>query len=134
MKPDYSCGVIPIRYAPEREYLILRHVEGHWDFPKGHPEGDEARRETAARELSEETGLKVVQWLDLPLQTIAYQGTFDGQPVAKTVELFPALVEGKIKLEAGSDTAAEWLPFSEALTRLTYENSQGALRAIESSL
>ncbi len=53
-----SCGVLLL--SPQRE-LLLCHATGsaHWDIPKGLGEGGETPRETAMREMLEETGLRV---------------------------------------------------------------------------
>lgn len=56
-----SCGVIPFReVARKREYLVLLQANHCWSFPKGHMEPGETERQTALRELYEETGLTAV--------------------------------------------------------------------------
>ncbi len=45
----------------KRGYLIIKHVEGHWDIPGGRMDGDETFGQTLTREVSEELpGAKVV--------------------------------------------------------------------------
>ncbi len=53
-----SCGVLLL--GPQRA-LLLCHATGsaHWDIPKGMGEGCETPRETAMREMLEETCLRV---------------------------------------------------------------------------
>lgn len=53
-----SCGVLLL--SPQRE-LLLCHATGsaHWDIPKGLGEGSETPRDTAVREMLEETSLRV---------------------------------------------------------------------------
>ena len=58
IKGEKSCGII--LYNEKKEYLIIRHVAGHWDFPKGHVENSETEEETALREILEETGLEAI--------------------------------------------------------------------------
>ena len=37
---------------------------GHWGFPKGHQDAGESEKETAIRELKEETGIDAVNLLE----------------------------------------------------------------------
>ena len=60
MKIEKSCGaVVFTRENGAIQYLIIESKEGIFGFPKGHMEGNETERETALREISEETGLTV---------------------------------------------------------------------------
>ena len=56
MKQEKSCGCIVL---DKRTVLLIKHNSGHWDFPKGHVEGEESEVETAIREVKEETGLDI---------------------------------------------------------------------------
>jgi 8-oxo-dGTP pyrophosphatase MutT (NUDIX family) len=42
--------------AAAKRFLLMRH-SNRWDLPKGHCDGDESFRETAIREMEEETGI-----------------------------------------------------------------------------
>ena len=60
MKIEKSCGAVV--FTKENgflQYLIIESKEGIFGFPKGHVEGDETEKETALREILEETGLTV---------------------------------------------------------------------------
>ena len=46
----------------EKEFLLLHHTVGHWDFPKGNIEAGEDELETARREIFEETGIQDVEF------------------------------------------------------------------------
>lgn len=63
MNPEYSCGaVVFTRIDGAPHYLLVRakdQPEGCHGFPKGHMESGETERETALREIFEETGLRV---------------------------------------------------------------------------
>ena len=60
MKREKSCGAVIFRQEDGgRYYLVLKSTQGHWTLCKGHVEGDETERETAIREIREETGLAV---------------------------------------------------------------------------
>lgn len=58
---EKSCGaVIFRRHSGNVEYLLIKNKKGNnWGFPKGHMEIYESERETAMREVKEETGLNI---------------------------------------------------------------------------
>lgn len=58
---EKSCGaVIFRRHSGNVEYLLIKNKKGNnWGFPKGHMEIFETERQTALREVKEETGLSV---------------------------------------------------------------------------
>lgn len=56
---EISAGIIVYRKFPELKFLILYHGRGYWNFPKGKIETEEKSWEAAAREVREETGLKI---------------------------------------------------------------------------
>ena len=64
MLMEHSCGAIVFVRHKEREYLLLHYGMGHWGFVKGHVEDNETEKETALRELKEETGLSKVEFIE----------------------------------------------------------------------
>src|ERR1700688_1064812 len=62
-----SGGVVFRRDANKQlEILLIQDAKNRWTIPKGHVEPNEEPRETAKREIQEETGLKsmdVLSWL-----------------------------------------------------------------------
>ncbi len=60
MKWERSCGaVVFTRENGQIKYLLVQNLSGVYGFPKGHMEAGESERETAAREIMEEVGLRV---------------------------------------------------------------------------
>lgn len=56
---EKSCGaVMYIIKDSITFYLLLRSMDGHYGFPKGHIEHGESEQQTALREVFEETGLE----------------------------------------------------------------------------
>jgi bis(5'-nucleosidyl)-tetraphosphatase len=55
--PKRSAGIVPVRIEHGAPLLLLLRCYGYWDFPKGEVEPGEDPRQTALRELGEETGL-----------------------------------------------------------------------------
>ena len=55
-----SCGFVVYKELNDKRlYLIIRTSNGEYGFPKGHVEENETERETAIRELKEETNIEV---------------------------------------------------------------------------
>ncbi|MFZ2257053.1 MAG: bis(5'-nucleosyl)-tetraphosphatase [Clostridiaceae bacterium] len=122
IKGEKSCGII--LYNEKKEYLIIRHVAGHWDFPKGHVENSETEEETALREILEETGLEAIIF-DGFRETVNYlvRGRipkevvyFMGRPTTDQVTMQP---------EEVCDFA--FLPYCEARLRLSFESNRKLL-------
>jgi 8-oxo-dGTP pyrophosphatase MutT (NUDIX family) len=135
MKLDRSYGVIPLKKTNEGWlFLIIQHAAGHWDFPKGHLENNESEKEAAARELTEETGFNVIQWLDLPPATNRYHSVKDGEPVDKTVLYFLALVDGQIELSPREVIDSFWGSYETVRERLTYDNSRQVIDQVWADL
>ena len=60
MKPEKSCGAVVFTVIDSSiKYVIVESKEGYFGFPKGHVEKNETEKETALREIREETGLNI---------------------------------------------------------------------------
>jgi 8-oxo-dGTP pyrophosphatase MutT (NUDIX family) len=104
--------------------LILHQGGRHWAFPKGHGDAGETALDSARRELKEETGLDIQELLqEIPLVE-KYQFHRKREVVIKTVQYFPALVSGQIKLQAEEIRDAKWVPLKEAAYHLTFKESK----------
>lgn len=65
MKKDFACGVIAARKEGDKFlFLIVDSAKVYWGFPKGHKDSGESDKETALRELYEETGIKDIELAD----------------------------------------------------------------------
>ncbi len=127
MPREISAGVILFRRTPQPHYLLLHYESGHWDFPKGHIEAGEDARETARRELEEETGISQVRFLDGYKQTLRYFFRQKGIGIFKVVLYFLAET-GQSEVTLSSEhTGFDWLPYDAALARLTFKNSRDLL-------
>lgn len=127
MTYEYSCGaVVFTRIGGVPHYLMIHQTAGHWGFPKGHMEPGETERETALREIFEETGLRVtllegfraVSEYDLP-----------GKPdTRKRVVFFLAqYTDQKVRPQAAEVQSARLLPYRDALELLQHEDSKRVL-------
>ncbi|MBR3132936.1 MAG: NUDIX domain-containing protein [Clostridia bacterium] len=124
MKYEKSCGCIVIDNG---KVLLIQHNLGHWDFPKGHVEGDETEVETAIREVKEETNIDVIV-------NENYRYTMSYSPedgVEKEVVYFIASKKSDdLKNQESEVQAAEWVDLSEAVDRITYDNSKEIMRRV----
>ena len=129
---EKSCGaVIYTEKDGRRLYLIELMQKGHRSICKGHVENDESERQTAEREILEETGL-TVRFLDGFRETIEYS-PYDG--CMKTVVFFLAKADNTdVTVQEEEVREISWLPFEKALSALTFESDKETLRKAEHCL
>ena len=124
MKFEKSCGCVIIN---EEKVLLVQHIAGHWDFPKGHMEENETEIQTAIREVKEETNIDV-----LIQENKRYVSEYySKEDTFKQVIFFLATCINKevIKQEAEIQNI-EWLSFEDAVDRITYSNSKDILMKV----
>jgi 8-oxo-dGTP pyrophosphatase MutT (NUDIX family) len=153
MSLEKSSGAVVFhKKGGEIYYLLLHYESGHWDFPKGHIEKGESLKGTARREIKEETGLKDIRFIEGFKEHIKYfyRPFYDRKEKGKKTEKIKRnlnkswskidnivfkivtffLVETKkdnVKI-SWEHQGYEWLPFQEALSRITFKNSKEVLR------
>jgi 8-oxo-dGTP pyrophosphatase MutT (NUDIX family) len=127
MKYEKSCGAIIFRRQGERyEFLLIQHTRGrHWGFPKGHVEKNETEKQTARREVYEETGLEI-KILPGFRKEERYSPT---RGVLKTVVYFFAeALSPEVTYILPEVKAHAWLPLPEALSQLAFRSQQRLLK------
>ncbi|MGF3066542.1 bis(5'-nucleosyl)-tetraphosphatase [Facklamia sp. P13064] len=126
MKKEKSCGAV-IYYKDNQDFLFLliQHENGgHWAFPKGHIEKGETEEETALREIKEETGLEV----ELNNQFRETTHFSPKKDVMKEVVYFIAKTNSnKVTRQLEEVSQFIWLPYQEALDKITYSNDKDLL-------
>ena len=120
-----SAGGVVIRGAGRGYEVVLcgRLATGIWALPKGTPEIGESREQTAVREVTEETGLRVEiqSYIDSIQYQFVRQG--DGAQCYKTVLYYLMNpIGGDISLHDHEFDQVRWFSVDDALRTMSYEN------------
>lgn len=127
---DRACGaVVYRRRLGGVHYLLIRQHDGHWGFPKGHIDDGESERETAVREIREETGLPVTLRDDFR-EMITYRLP-SGRQKWVTYFLGRARAFSTPKRQQKEIAELAWLPYDEARRRVSFENARAVLDRAE---
>ena len=134
MKQEKSAGAVVFRKDKEPIYLLLHYEEGHWDFPKGHVEENEADADTVKREVEEETGIKDIEIIKDFKEKMQYYFRFKNELINKTVVFYLAKTKTKEVKLSFEHIGFEWLPYDKAIEKLTYKNAKEILKKADNFL
>lgn len=132
---EKSCGALVIRrdaVTGQFYILMIRHRPGGYrSFPKGHVERGETERETALREVLEETSVHITIVPDF--RHVVYYTPAPG--VEKEVVYFLGRTEQVyVHPQRGEVAQVEWVPLDRAESFLTHENDKKVLSAARTKL
>jgi ADP-ribose pyrophosphatase YjhB (NUDIX family) len=121
-----TAGGVVYRINPKTksvEILLIQDAKDRWTIPKGHIEEGETAKQTAEREVGEETGLKqmeVQNWLG----KIHFRYRRTNSLVLMTTEIFLIAARGDSDDLTPEDwmNGIKWMPSSEALDKIEYED------------
>jgi len=118
------------------KYVLLKrkkHWRG-WEFTKGKIEKFETKRMAARREVSEETGLKILKIKKFNIHgRYLYDRILKDRPgvVGQTYNLFAVKVEkGKVRIDRTEHSGYKWANFKEAMKELTWPNQKRCLKIV----
>lgn len=130
---ESSCGAVVFRdIKGEVRYLLIKNKRSaHWGFPKGHIEAGETKKETAIREVLEETGIhvKIIDGYE-SISKYKIQNRIE-----KCVSIFVGTTTDtytSIQPEEISDYI--WLTYDRALSILKFENDKSIIISAHSFL
>lgn len=123
---ETSCGAVVFRdIKGEIRYLLIKNKRSsHWGFPKGHIEVGETKKETAIREVLEETGIHV-KLIDGYESISKYKIQ---NKIEKRVSIFVGTTNDTstcIQQEEIEDYI--WLTYDRALSLLKFENDKNII-------
>jgi 8-oxo-dGTP pyrophosphatase MutT (NUDIX family) len=137
MPNHFAAGLVVFRADPSagRLYLVIRHAAGHWELPKGHIEPGETWRQTARRELQEETGISDIALIPQFARQIqyVYRGKND-QLIHKTVYFGLASTASQTVKLSDEHCDFAFLDFESAIRRVTHAATKALLRDAEGLL
>ncbi|HUD05936.1 MAG TPA: NUDIX domain-containing protein [Candidatus Saccharimonadales bacterium] len=105
------------------EILLIQDAKNRWTIPKGHVEPGEEPRQTAEREIQEETGLqdmKVFNWLG----KVTFRYRRNHTLVLMTMHIYLVGATGNSDRVKPEDwmNSIKWFPSKEAIDQIEYED------------
>lgn len=120
-----SGGIVFRRNAKTNklEILLIQDAKNRWTIPKGHVEEGEEPKDTAAREIQEETGLqemKVMNWLG----KVNFRYRRSHTLVLMTMHIYLVQGRGDTDKLQGEDwlTDIKWLEANDAVDKIAYDD------------
>jgi bis(5'-nucleosidyl)-tetraphosphatase len=131
IKYEKSCGIIVVN---QDRVLLLHYPSGHWDFPKGHVDGEEQEEETARRELFEETGIKDIIFIDGFRFATSYHYRRGRHIYHKKVVYFLGKTSVNDVTISHEHQGFQWCHWRDCMETLTFINSKSILSEAEKFL
>ena len=120
---EKSCGIVV--FDENEKVLIIKHNGGHISFPKGRKEEGETDKETAYREVKEETGIEAEIISDKKFKK-AYSPK---KNVWKNVFYFVGKkTGGELNPQLEIVSMCDFFEYEEALKTLTYQVDRNILK------
>jgi len=125
---ERSSGAVVFRKEGGVKYLLLLYGAGHWDYVKGHIEGEENEEQTMLREAHEEAGLDDLKIKPGFREVVHYYFTVRGKKVYKEVVFLLAETHREEIILSHEHSDFRWLSYEDAVKLLTFKGSKDILR------
>lgn len=123
---EISCGGVPIymRSDGKPDYLLVLHngPYKYWAFPKGRQNIGESYKETAIRELKEETGISNFKIIRRLISDSIYFPKRGTKTIIKKVVFYLVRFYTKDVTLSAEHLSWKWVPFEKALSMLTFHD------------
>ena len=113
------------------KFLLLKYPSenrerDYWGLPKGHIEEGESVKETAIRELLEETGIEEEEIETHPgfREVNKYHFKHEGETIFKIVIYFLAQTKKETVKVSHEHTDFKWVDFDQAMELMPYKNTR----------
>lgn len=120
----------------EARYLLLKHVKTgkHWGFPKGTMQKGETEKDTAKREIKEETGLANIEFIEDFEEKNEFSFEHEGQKYSKSVVYF--LANSNVELAELSEEHSNyaWGTFAQTMDKLDKEDLKSLFKKADTNV
>lgn len=128
-----SAGAIIYYKDKEIKFLLLKNKlkNTYWGFPKGKIEEEESLKETAMREVKEETNLKNIKFLEGFKHSLTWFFRLKGETIKKeAIYLIGKITkENKKKVKLNHENQDfKWLNFENAIKKMKIKNNKEMLK------
>lgn len=129
---EKSCGAVMYTQKDgQRKYILIKNISGHIGFPKGHIEKGESEKDTALREVYEETGVTTTL-IDGFRETYNY--LINGFIRKKAVYFLAKFDEKDICMNIREISEYKLLSFEDAIKTLNFKHDRDILQKAEDLL
>ena len=131
---EKSCGAVVYRRiggGHVRILLVKNHNGKSWPFPKGHVEVNETEKETALREIKEETGLAVE--IEPNFRRTSIYRPF-GKTKKQVVFFLARAHQGTVSLQKDEIDSFMWVTIDKAMTLCKHKNDTRILLEVKRRL
>jgi bis(5'-nucleosidyl)-tetraphosphatase len=129
---EVSCGGVPVYLEKYKKplYLLVLHNGPfqYWAFPKGRQNKGESYKETAIREIREETGQSNFKIVKRLISDSIYFPKRGAKTIIKKVIFFLVHFYSKDIIISSEHAGWRWVTYEEALSMLSFEDYRRVLK------